>query len=189
MKWQERLKMNRVFFNKRFRTIAGVSIAVLLLGGCAGKDEALSKAIDELERDKIHTKPYQLKITPIIGTRQDDAKVVMDMGKIIKVWIAPYKDGKTLVSSHDNYVVAQAPDFIVGEQVPNKNWRGMIAPENKIPFLFRDADLDKANKLEEEEIVKYNNIVYKQQNDVSESEKRLEGTSKFDEEIKRFLDK
>ncbi|MBW6487561.1 hypothetical protein [Sulfurimonas sp.] len=170
-----------------FRAFIGISV-LLVFGGCSQKKDVIPDMISDIERDKIHTKPYQLKITPIIGTRQDDAKVVMDMGKIIKVWVAPYKDGKTLVSSHDNYVVAQAPDFIIGESVPNKNWKGLVAPENKIPFLFRDSELDNANKIEEEEIIKYNNIVYQQQNDTNESVKRLEKTTVFDSEIKKFLD-
>lgn len=187
MKKQERQKMKKVIFKSSI-ILASIS-TILLLGGCSTKDKALSDSIEQMQRDKIHTKAYQLKITPIIGTRQDDAKIVMDMGKIIKVWIAPYKDGNTLVSSHDNYVVAQAPDFIIGEKLPKKNWRSLITPEQKFPFLFRDADLDNAEKIEEEEIVKYNNIVYKQQNDKEESVKRLKEADVYDQEIKNFLEK
>jgi hypothetical protein len=179
--------MTKVFSNKRLIIVIGASL--MLFSGCASKNSSLEKEAFELERrSDIHTKAYQLKITPIIGTRQDDAKVVMDMGKVLKVWIAPYKDGKTLVSSHDNYVVAQAPDFVIGEKIPKKNWKGLIAPEKKIPFLFRDADLDNAKEINEEEIVKYNNIVYKQQNNTEESLKRLDKANVYDQEIKKFLE-
>lgn len=128
-------------------------------------------------------------IKPIIGTRQDDAKIVMDMGKIMKIWIAPYKNGGTLVSSHDNYVVAKEPDFVIGESVPKKNWRSMKTPTNPIPFLFRDEDLDTATQINKEEIVKFNNVVYKQENNVKTAVKRLDKSNKYDEQIKKFLNK
>lgn len=157
----------------------------LLISGCSSKKENVVPNLQN--RKDILTKPYQLKITPIIGSRQDDAKVIMDMGKIMKIWIAPYKNQNTFVSSHDNYVVAKAPDFVVGENVPQQNWKAMKTPVKSMPFLFRDADLDKSDKLEKEEIVQYNNNIYKQQNDVNEAQERIEESSSYDKEIKAFL--
>ena len=157
--------------------------------GCSTKEVPIIK---EPSKRDIHTKSYQLNITPIIGSRQNDTKVIMDMGKVMKVWIAPYKNKGTFVSSHDNYVVAKAPDFVLGETVPQKNWKSMKTPTNNIPFLFRDADLDRLDRdtpLNQEDIVNYNNNVYKQQNAKTISSERKEKLSIYDKEIKKFLNK
>mgnify|MGYP006995602073 CR=1 FL=1 len=159
----------------------------VLIAGCSSSQPMVDSMYGN--RNTIMTKPYELKIKPIIGSRQEDSKVVMDMGKIMKIWIAPYKNQGTLISSHDNYVVAQAPDFVVGENIPQKNWRSMKTPTNPIPFLFRDSDMDVKKKISEEDIVKFNNNVYAQENDVHVAKKRIEASNIYDKEIKDFLDK
>jgi len=169
---------------RRRKIILTVSVIVALLSGCSSKEPEPRKI---KPRKDIHTKPYELKITPIIGTRQEDAKVIMDMGKIMKVWIAPYKNNGVFVSSHDNFVVAKKPDFVVGEEIPTKNWGSMHTPTNSIPFIFRDSDLDNSTKLEKEEIVKFNNNVYKEQNSPDVSKQRIQEASKYDKQIIDFL--
>jgi len=175
-----------------FGKITNISLLLgigIITSGCMGIGP--KKPLDEnriISRKDIHTKPYQLNITPIIGSRQDDTKVVMDMGKIMKIWIAPYKNKGTFVSSHDNYVVAKAPDFVLGEEIPQRNWRSMKTPINKIPFQFRDADLDEAKELGSKEIVEYNNVIYQQQNNQKAAVKRMNKSNLYDEEIKRFLE-
>jgi len=163
-------------------------LMIVLLSGC-GSQEAKPPKQTIISRKDIHTKSYQLKITPIIGTRQDDAKVVMDMGKIMKIWIAPYKNKDVFVSSHDNFVVAKKPDFVVGEAVPQKNWSSMHTPINRMPFVFRDADLDRATKLGKEEIVKYNNTIYREENSPKISKQRVSESNKYDKQIIDFLNK
>ncbi len=176
--------MNQMYFN--ISKVVGIIIITTALSGCFARNP-VSQKLEVAKKKIIHTKAYQLKITPIIGSRQDDSKVIMDMGKIMKIWVASYKNNKTFVSSHDNFVVAVAPDFVIGETVPQKNWKSMKTPTNNIPFIFRDADLDSSDELESAEIVKYNNIVYQQQNDVKKAEKRLEKANIYDETIKEFL--
>ena len=155
--------------------------------GCFEKDSDGNCISQMKDRKEIHTKPYQLKITPIVGSRQDDAKVIMNMGKVLKIWIAAYKDKGTFVSSHDNFVIAKEADFVVGENIPQKNWKSMKTPINPIPFLFRDADLDKANTIGSKEIVKYNNNIYTQENDEQVALDRINEASIYDKEIKEFL--
>ncbi len=156
-----------------------------VLAGCASHN---AQNIEETTKRDMHTKAYELKITPVIGSRQDDAKVIRDMGKILKVWVAPYKNKGTFVSAHDNFVVAKEPDFIIGEAVPQSGWKSMKTPVNNIPFVFRDADMDTKESIDEETIVKYNNNVYKQQNDENIAKARLDDSSNiFDNEIKKFL--
>jgi len=168
--------------------------STFIISGCATKQENCfnkdvnGKCISRMkDRREIHTKPYQLKITPIVGSRQEDAKVIMNMGKVLKIWIAPYKNKGTFVSGHDNFVIAKKADFIMGESVPQRNWKSIKTPINSIPFIFRDADLDKSNTLESKEIVKYNNNVYKQENDKQVALDRLNESSIYDKEIKEFL--
>lgn len=170
---------------KNKKIILVVSIATALLSGCANKPKP---KIMQPRKD-ILTKPYRLKITPIIGTRQDDTKVIMDMGKVLKVWIAPYKNNKVFVSAHDNFVVAKKPEFVVGENIPKKNWDSMHTPTNPIPFVFRNADLDKATKLEKKEIVEFNNNIYKEENNPNVSKQRIKKSNKYDKQIINFLKK
>ena len=168
--------------------ITTVLFLALLFGGCTiiDSEESLVPSNNTSRKD-IHTKSYQLKITPIIGSRQDDEKVIMDMGKIMKIWISPYKNNGTFVSSHDNYVVAVKPDFVVGENIPQRNWQAVKTPTNTIPFLFRDSDMDTQDNLKKEDIVKYNNNIYKQQNDESVALEKIKKANKYDYEIKQFL--
>jgi len=168
--------------------IAFVVLTAVFFVGCSSSEVKPPKQKLVLRKD-IHTKPYELKITPIVGTRQDDEKVVMDMGKVMKIWIAPYKNNGVLVSSHDNFVVAKKPEFVIGEKVPQKNWSSMHTPINRIPFVFRNADLDKATKLGKEEIVKYNNNIYKEENNPKIAEQRVEKSNKYDKQIIDFLKK
>lgn len=175
---------HKVYFKKAVALFFSMA-TIIVTTGCTSspKPKELSS------RKDILTKPYELMITPVVGSRQDDTKVIMDMGKIMKIWIAPYKNKGTFVSSHDNYVVAKAPDFVVGEAVPQNNWRSMKTPTSKIPFIFRDADLDNSENLDKEEIVKYNNNIYKQQNNVEVAKERLQKANLYDDEIKNFLNK
>ncbi|MFA6195371.1 MAG: hypothetical protein WC656_01850 [Sulfurimonas sp.] len=170
--------------SKKLYVLSVVCMTLLSTGCSSNKPTPTS---DLVKRKDILTKPYELKITPIVGSRQNDSKVVMDMGKVMKIWIAPYKNKDTFVSAHDNFVVAKAPDFVVGETVPQSNWKSMKTPVKNIPFQFRNADLDNAEKLEEEEIVKYNNNVYEQQNDENVAKERMKEANGFDKEIKAFL--
>jgi hypothetical protein len=163
-------------------------ISIFMISGCSSRSENPIPN-DEIygSRSEIHTKPYELKITPIVGSRQDDSKVIRDMGKILKVWIAPYKNKETFVSAHDNFVVAKEPDFVVGETVPQRNWKAMKTPVNNVPFMFRSADMD--TELNQETIVKYNNNVYKQQNNPDEAVNKInKADTEFDNEIKKFID-
>jgi len=172
------------------RKIGQIAFTILIAASFSGcsSSEAQPKQIRPLRKD-MHTKPYELKITPIVGTEQDDSKVVMDMGKVMKIWIAPYKNKDVFVSAHDNFVVAKKPEFVIGEKVPQKNWGSMHTPINRIPFVFRDADLDKATKLGKEEIVKYNNNIYKEQNNPKLAKQRINESNKYDKQIINFLKK
>lgn len=179
------------------------SVAILLLSGCASKQPKCAMAnfnnIDAVVRAKkaevakirSGTVPYQLKIKPIVGTRQDDAKVVVNMGKILKIWIAPYKIKGTLIAAHDIYTWVQKPDFIPGESIPKpKNTDGMVTPTGGFPFVFRDEELDKRNgRFDADTLKKFSNQVYKaEHNNTIIKTKNSEAEKKFDQVIKEYLE-
>ena len=151
--------------------------SMILLSGCSGK-ETIPNPDADIEK-KINSKrskrgsnishqyvvPYQMKLNPIVGSRSNDAKVVVDMGKVLKVWVAPYKQGLTLNSSHDVYTFVAAPQFVLGETVPHRQKGGsLFSPSNKLPFLITDKQLNvnsEEKEIRDEEIQKYVNGVYK----------------------------
>lgn len=137
---------------------------------------------------KIPAFPYK----PIIGTRNDDAKTVVDTGVVLKVYISTYKDTKkTLVASHDRYVWAKEPGFIVGTERPDIRKRtGLMTPAGKVPFAFGAGEIDSASIQDNTGIKEYINAV-------SESTKRetsalsnmTEADEKFDKTIKDYVQK
>lgn len=135
-------------------------------------------------------KAYQFGFKPIVGSRQDDSKVVVDMGKIQKIWVAPYKTKGTMVSAHDIYIWVQKPDFIVGEPLPSPKERsGVITPMDNVPFVFRKKEMDdRPDKMTNESVRQYVNSVYRAENDPSLVEKKNEeADSKFDDTILDYL--
>lgn len=128
----------------------------------------------------------------IIGTRNDDAKTVVDTGVVLKVYISTYKDTKkTLVASHDRYVWAKEPGFIVGTERPDIRKRtGLMTSAGKVPFAFGAGEIDSASIQDNTRIKEYINAV-------SESTKRetsaisnmTEADEKFDQTIKDYVQK
>ena len=162
--------------------------------GKVKKSQLRSKKKKIREKRLISLNPYQLKIKPIVGSRQDDAKVIIDAGKVLKVWIAPYKSGMTVIAAHDLYSMVQKPQFIIGEMVPtNKKKGGAVTATDDFPFAFRDEELDKKTRhgnFNNEEMKHYYNNIYKAQanKDVT-TERNNKATQEFDETIKNFLNK
>ena len=178
-------------------------VVLLLVNGCAKPkpkcqtydtlDDALGSEKRVIKKDSLASlNPYQLKIKPIVGSRQDDSKVVIDAGKVLKVWIAPYKSGMTVIAAHDLYSMVQKPQFIIGEMVPtNSKKGGIVTVSDDFPFAFRDEELDrvpKQRKFSNPSMKKYYNNVYKAQADNSVVKRRNnEASREFDSAIKNFL--
>jgi len=175
---------------------------IMLFSGCASKQpscgiynkiENFNKANTEKAiKARLDSKPYQLKIKPIVETRQNDAKVVVNMGKILKVWIAPYKIKGTLIAGHDIYTWVQKPDFIVGETISDpRDKKGLVTPIGSFPFIFRDSEIDAENgKINNKTLRNYVNNVYKAEKDNGLIiKKNNEAEKKFDSVIKEYLKK
>ena len=171
-------------------------ISLLLFSGCKvkkpGNYSKLDNALGILKSSKTDytkTKPYYLRFKPIVGSRQNDSKVVVDMGKVLKIWVAPYKVKGTMVASHDIYTWVQKPGFIVGESIPKKGRHtGLTNASGNLPFIFNEGDIDTSNGMTNKALKKYVNNVYKAQNDDTYVKKRINKTkSKFDATIKEYL--
>lgn len=185
--------------------ITTASIA-LLLSGCAtrgpivGNPENCSvkkqifgdKAAVAQMQKKSALKAYQLRIKPIVGSAQADERIVVDMGVVQRIWIAPYKDKNNLVTAHTIYSWMRKPDFIPGESLPKyyKKHTGMVTVDNKYPYIFRGEELDRVRgDFSNETIKKFVNNVYKEAQDEKVVEQRMLKASKFDEAIKEFIKK
>jgi hypothetical protein len=133
------------------------------------------------------TIPPKLSITPIIGSQQDDAKVVRDFGVVLKMWVAPYEDTNgNLIASHDVYVVARPPRWIGAETLPQKA-SGLRNPSGKLPFVVRPETVDASSDFANEEIKTFLN-----ERAVIEDKNALpaptnEALDKYDETILDFV--
>ncbi|CAA6816267.1 MAG: Unknown protein [uncultured Campylobacterales bacterium] len=177
-------------------------LLIVLLNGCGlrtgVKSCGILSDIDSVEQQRnflvesgrSSLTPYQMKIKPIVGSRQDDSKVVVDMGKVLKIWVAPYKSGATMISSHDLYTWVQKPGFIPGESIDTvKKADGMMAASKRLPFVFNENEVAKEGDLNSKEVKDYVNSVYKVQNDNEIIKENNKKASKYDPSIKQYLEK
>lgn len=170
-------------------------MATVLFSGCAAKHKSgvYGDVNDALgQQSEWQTKPYQSKIKPYIGTRQNDAKVVLDHGKVLKVWIAPYKQARTLIAAHDIYTIVEKPQFIMGEMVPSRQRTGgAITCNDDYPFVFKDRHLENVNpedRFKDNNIKEYVNNVYKAQGKPGVyDKKRAEANKRYNDAIKDYI--
>jgi hypothetical protein len=157
---------------------------IFLFLGCAAKSPK-PKVVHKVLHIKKE-KPYRFTYKPIIGTQNDDEKITVDMGVVLRVWINSYKDTDgSLIASHDTYIWAKRPDFIVGAQLPSVR-RGLVTPTGIMPFMLSNESIDRSNFKNDENIKSYVNSVY-EKSSKKETLKRLEKRDVFDRKIKEFL--
>lgn len=179
--------------------------SIFILTGCAQKnlDVRNDKMIQNIikhqkqqeEKDAAElfaTNPYQLTIKPIVGSEQDDARVIVDMGKILKIWVAPYVIGSTLIAAHDIYTWVQPPHFIAGESLPNPNQTtGLVTPDHNYPIIFRPEEVwNRPATFSNEELKKYVNNVYKVAKNPEIANKKIQMVNKqTNKQILNFIKK
>lgn len=173
--------------------------ALLSLNGCTASNgpcaaDAFDKNRNFQGASNCETKPYQMNNKIIVGSRQDDAKVIYSTGKILKTWVAPYHQGGTLISSHDMYVVVEKPGFLAGESVARNSGdpSGAVTPTSDFPFVYRDYELDrtpKGQRFTNENIKQYNNNIYtnKQTRNIPAKSRTNKANTVYDEKIYQFL--
>lgn len=115
--------------------------------GCASKQgDEIVVVVDSQER--------AIRYKPIIGSRNQDSRMGVDLGVVLKGWIAPYKTKtQILVAGHDVYFWVEKPDFIAGTAVPKANRGvGAITPLNKLPFSIAPKDIDRSD-IDNDEVI------------------------------------
>lgn len=188
--------------NNKF-LIASLSILLIsFLSGCADKDPKLVQP-QMTENVKMEFyEPSKFRLKPIIGSRNNDARTVVDMGTLLKIWVAPYKSRNgVLTASHDIYAWARMPDFIVGEEVPTisssvDKGSGLIF-NNKLPATFSSQEVDRGNLQDDKNIQEFvnglNKVITqeleKSDKPISENDQQNSVTKKADQNILNFIKK
>lgn len=129
-------------------------LGLVLFAACSSKKEIII-----LDKEN-----YTSKFTPIIGSRNNDVRTILDMGMAVKVWVAPYKDQfGTLVAGHDIYVWLERPDFIPGTAVPQIDGdnKGIPNQVGRIPFTLSPEEIDRSDLKNDKAIQDYVNETYK----------------------------
>jgi hypothetical protein len=171
-----------------------LGLGVFILTGCASKKEVNIRDIvdnTKKETDTVVLTPYQMKITPIVSSHQNDAKVIVDEGVVLKIWIAPYKVKNTLIAGHDVYTWAKKPHFIVGEDMPKYNSKqtSLFTANGQVPFLLKTEELDTSKELPNKKIKKYVNTLYKVRAGKAIYLKKKAEENHYDKAIQAYLEK
>lgn len=134
------------------------------------------------------TKPYRFGFTPIIGSRNDDARQSIDFGIAAKMYVVSYKDRRgAVVTGHDKLFWVKQPDFVVGISEPTiSSYRGISGPNGNLPFSIRPQEIDVTAAPTDETIKKSINSQYA--NGLMDTKKRIEEPSNLDETIKKYLE-
>jgi hypothetical protein len=179
---------------KIVKTALTAGFIALCLIGCATKPQPDVRMLHYNEEKRNAMSPPEtvapkLSITPIIGSQQDDAKVVRDFGVVLKTWIAPYKDTNgNLVASHELYVVVKEADWIGAETLP-KRATGLRSPTGQIPFVVRPESVDASSDFANEEIRQY----LHQRSDTAQRNAlpppKIDSLDKNDEAILQYINK
>jgi len=183
--------------NKRYLNITLIGVGLFFFTGCAVKKVKTEyvKKSNVLKEKFNKTNNYNhFRFKPIIGTRQEDTKVMVDMGKYAKIWIKNYKNNNDyFISSHDIIVQIREPGFISGEDVPSFKRRAVKKTFGSNSFAFRSKDLLTSNSdmntvdTKTRYIKDYVNNNSKEQKEKKLIETKRNKLNKFDHEIKNFL--
>jgi hypothetical protein len=164
-------------------------IAAFLVGCAAPKPQPDVRMLQNTNKNPPPPSviPPKLSITPLIGSQQDDAKVVRDFGVVLKAWIAPYED-KTgnLVASHNVYVVVKEAGWIGAETLPQRA-TGLRSPTGQVPFVVRPEGVDSSSDFSNEEIKKFLNEVSEMLTKTELPAPKVESLDKNDATILNYL--
>lgn len=146
---------------------------VLVFSGCSVANNTFKSNAEKHKKKtktQIHEK-YDFNLKPIIGTRNKDTQTIVDMGVVLKIWVAPYKSRSGILTAmHDIYIWGKRPDFVVGEKLPDgkkvnnisSNAEKYFFPINSTDYKFKDK-APKKNLPETEADRKIKNFLKNQQ--------------------------
>jgi len=160
-------------------TILSGSLVLLLLSGCSSgttvRPEPDADIKREIEKNKFSSTksfrsekvmPYQQNVSLMVGSRSNDSKVVINTGKVLKIFISPYKMKGTLIAGHDIYTYVEKPGFIVGENIPSRSTDSVTTPISNLPFTInaRELNIDTSEtEISNQEVKNFNNNLYQKQ--------------------------
>jgi len=168
---------------------------VFFMSGCTKTPKVKTKF--EKYNYKVSTQsnnPLQFRYQPVIGTKQDDTKVMIDMGQWAKIWIKNYKNkNQTFVASHSIVTKVREPEFIAGEQIPRSRRDATYNTYGSNSFAFRSTDLNYGSSADgsygksDQEIKEYvNNYEYSKHTERLAPQKR-EDVVKYDKAIADYI--
>lgn len=153
-----------------------VVVSIMLLQGCASKDTVFpdpdSDIKEYIEKNKQYSgngyrtkkvMPYQTTTSITVGSRANDSKVVVNTGKVFKIYINSYKRGSTLIGGHDIYTYVEKPGFIVGQNVPERSIAGVTTPIGNLPFRINGSQLNintHETEMSDKDVKNFNNNIY-----------------------------
>lgn len=172
-----------------------LTILTIFYTGCSTKSiETKYEKTQNISQYKNSRKNHynEFRFKPIIGTTQEDTKVLIDMGKFAKIWIKNYRNkNKTFVGSHHIITMIKAPGYIAGEDLPDSRVETIRKNYSGHNFAFRSEDLahnsnTRAN-LSDEEVKEYiNNYQQTLQYNTLNNNKQKQ-LNKYDQAIKDYL--
>lgn len=180
------------------RKIVLWALMLLMFDGCATKaiksrinaDGDETRAIFMNQKNKADSFRFQ----PVIGTRQEDTKVMIDMGKFAKIWIKNYRNkNQTFVASHDIVTMIKAPGFIAGEEIDFEKRDVVKKTYGGNTFSYRSSDIvsqtsaDDTN-LKDEQIKEFVNNYQETKKYGKLPDAKSEKLDKYNKAISEFLD-
>ena len=172
-----------------------IIVATLFMSGCSStKIKTKWESRKKITNYSQSNNPTEFRYKPVIGTKQSDTKVMIDMGEWAKIWIKNYKNkNKTFVASHSIVTMIREPGFIAGEQIPYGRRQSVYDTYGARSFTFRSSDLihnnssQGSNNVSDEEIKNYvNNYEYSKKTKKVPPQKREEIT-KYNASISKYI--
>jgi len=119
-------------------------VSGILFSGCSTSNvKVKTKFVKEKRYNyERYNNPEEFRYQPVIGTKQDDTKIMIDMGQWAKIWVKNYKNrNDTYVASHSIVTKIREPGFIAGEEVPRYRRDATYNANGGRSFSFKSKDL------------------------------------------------
>jgi len=182
---------------KKIRITLFVILIIFIFNGCSSKKVKTSfvKVNNSQSQNFNNTNNYNhFRYKPVIGTRQEDTKVMIDMGKFAKIWVKNYRNiNKTFVASHDIITMIKEPGFIAGEEIPSSKRRTVRKTYGGNSFSYRSKDIlhnsSTNSSLKTSQIKNYINHYSESKKYKRIPKSKVKEVKIFDNKIKSFLKK
>jgi len=177
----------------------GIIFTLISLGvifsGCASTPKVKTRFVKQKQyRYSDDNNPREFRYRPVIGTKQADTRVMIDMGEWAKIWVKNYRnENKTFVASHSIVTMVREPGFIAGEDVPRGRRDTVSKTYGGRSFTLRSEDLIYDNSsygnedVNDEQVKDYmNNFEYSKKTKMVVPQKRANAI-KHDKAIEDYM--